>query len=99
LPLGIFAGLVLGKPIGIVGAALVMRALGVRFPQGMGLRAMMGLGVLCGIGFTMSLFIASLAYQDALRYDEAVLGVLGASVVSALLGYAWLRVVLPREAR
>jgi NhaA family Na+:H+ antiporter len=99
LPLGIFAGLVLGKPVGIVGAALVMRALGVRFPQGMGLRAMLGLGVLCGIGFTMSLFIASLAYQDALRYDEAVLGVLGASVVSALLGYAWLRVVLPREAR
>jgi NhaA family Na+:H+ antiporter len=99
LPLGIFAGLVLGKPIGIVGAALVMRALGMRFPQGMGLRAMLGLGVLCGIGFTMSLFIASLAYQDALRYDEAVLGVLGASVVSALLGYAWLRVVLPRETR
>ncbi|HWI23746.1 MAG TPA: Na+/H+ antiporter NhaA [Lysobacter sp.] len=99
LPLGIFAGLVLGKPVGIVGAALVMRVLGVRFPQGMGLRAMLGLGVLCGIGFTMSLFIASLAYQDALRYDEAVLGVLGASIVSALLGYAWLRVVLPREAR
>ena len=99
LPLGIFAGLVLGKPVGIVGAALVMRALGVRFPQGMDLRAMLGLGVLCGIGFTMSLFIASLAYQDALRYDEAVLGVLGASLASALLGYAWLRAVLPREAR
>jgi NhaA family Na+:H+ antiporter len=99
LPLGIFAGLVLGKPVGIVGAALVMRALGVRFPQGIVLRAMLGLGVLCGIGFTMSLFIASLAYQDALRYDEAVLGVLGASLASALLGYAWLRAVLPREAR
>jgi len=99
LPLGIFAGLVLGKPIGIVSAALVMRALGVRFPQGMDLRAMLGLGVLCGIGFTMSLFIASLAYQDAVRYDEAVLGVLGASVMSALLGYAWLRAVLPRDAR
>ena len=99
LPLGIFAGLLLGKPVGIVGAALVMRALGVRFPQGMDLRAMLGLGVLCGIGFTMSLFIASLAYQDALRYDEAVLGVLGASLASALLGYAWLRAVLPREAR
>jgi Na+:H+ antiporter, NhaA family len=99
LPLGIFAGLVLGKPVGIVGAALVMRVLGVRFPQGMDLRAMLGLGVLCGIGFTMSLFIASLAYQDALRYDEAVLGVLGASLASALFGYAWLRAVLPREAR
>jgi hypothetical protein len=55
--------------------------------------------VLCGIGFTMSLFIASLAYQDPLRYDEAVLGILGASVLSALLGYLWLRMVLPGGAR
>ncbi len=98
LPAGIFAGLVLGKPVGIVGAAVLMRALGVRFPSGMDLRAMIGLGVLCGIGFTMSLFIASLAYQDVSRYEAAVLGVLGASVVSALLGYAWLRAVLPRGA-
>ena len=99
LPVGIFAGLVLGKPLGIVSAALALRACGVRFPRGMDLRAMLGLGVLCGIGFTMSLFIASLAWQDALRYEEAVLGVLVASVTSALLGYAWLRAVLPREAR
>jgi len=99
LPLGIFVALVVGKPVGIVGAAMLMRTCGVRFPQGMDLRAMVGLGVLCGIGFTMSLFIASLAYQDALRYDEAVLGVLSASVASALLGYAWLRVVLPRVVR
>jgi NhaA family Na+:H+ antiporter len=95
LPLGVSLGLVLGKPIGIVGAALAMRALGwARFPAGMDLRAMLGLGLLCGIGFTMSLFIASLAYEG-LYYEEAVLGVLGGSVVSALLGYAWLRAVLP----
>jgi NhaA family Na+:H+ antiporter len=73
-----------------------MRALGwARFPEGMDLRAMLGLGALCGIGFTMSLFIASLAYDDRLRYDEAVLGILGASVLSAVLGYLWLRTVLP----
>ncbi|NUS39775.1 MAG: Na+/H+ antiporter NhaA [Lysobacter sp.] len=95
LPLGIAVGLVAGKPVGIVGAALALRGLGwARFPDGMGLRAMLGLGALCGIGFTMSLFIASLAYAG-LRYEEAVLGVLAGSVVSALLGYAWLRVVLP----
>jgi NhaA family Na+:H+ antiporter len=95
LPLGIVLGLVLGKPIGIVGAALGMRALGwARFPDGMDLRAMIGLGVLCGIGFTMSLFIASLAYSD-MRYEEAVLGVLVASVIAAALGIAWLRAVLP----
>lgn len=96
LPAGIALGLVLGKPIGIVGAALAMRALGwARFPTGMDLRAMLGLGVLCGVGFTMSLFIASLAYHDRLRYDESVLGILGASVTSAVLGYFWLRRVLP----
>jgi NhaA family Na+:H+ antiporter len=96
LPLGILLGLMLGKPVGIVGAALLMRALGwARFPAGMDLRAMLGLGVLCGIGFTMSLFIASLAYHDAARYDEAVLGILAASVLSAVLGYLWLRTVLP----
>jgi NhaA family Na+:H+ antiporter len=96
LPVGIAVGLVLGKPIGIVAAALGMRALGwARFPAGMDLRAMLGLGMLCGIGFTMSLFIASLAYHDPLLYDEAVLGVLAASVIAAVLGYLWLRAVLP----
>ncbi len=96
LPLGIVLGLVLGKPIGIVGAAVVMRALGwARFPASMDLRAMIGLGLLCGVGFTMSLFIASLAYHDPLRYGEAVLGILGASVLAAVVGYLWLRAVLP----
>jgi NhaA family Na+:H+ antiporter len=97
LPLGIVLALVLGKPVGIVGAALSLRALGLaRLPAGMDVRAMLGLGLLCGIGFTMSLFIASLAYGD-LRYEEAVLGVLAASVIAALSGLAWLRVVLPKH--
>ncbi|RDZ27172.1 Na+/H+ antiporter NhaA [Lysobacter silvisoli] len=96
LPVGIVLGLVLGKPIGIVGVALLLRALGwVKLPPGLDLRAMLGLGLMCGIGFTMSLFIASLAYQDPMRYDEAVLGVLAASLISAVLGYVWLRAVLP----
>ena len=96
LPMGIMLGLVLGKPIGIVAAAVLLRALGwARFPDGMDLRAMIGLGLLCGIGFTMSLFIASLAYPDPLLYGEAVIGILGASVIAAVVGFAWLRVVLP----
>jgi NhaA family Na+:H+ antiporter len=96
LPVGITLALVVGKPIGIVGAALVMRAARwAPFPDGMDLRAMIGLGLLCGIGFTMSLFIGSLAYADPLRYEEAVLGILGASVIAAVLGYVWLRAVLP----
>ncbi|MFQ6313577.1 Na+/H+ antiporter NhaA [Lysobacter capsici] len=96
LPMGIVLGLVVGKPVGIVGAAMLMRALGwARFPNGMDLRAMIGLGLMCGIGFTMSLFIASLAYQDARLYEEAVLGILGASLLSAVIGFGWLRAVLP----
>ncbi|HTM71538.1 MAG TPA: Na+/H+ antiporter NhaA [Luteimonas sp.] len=96
LPLGIVAGLVLGKPVGIVGAAWALRRFGgVRWPDGMDGRAMIGLGLLCGIGFTMSLFIASLAYADV-RYEEAVLGVLAASVCAAVLGMLWLRAALPR---
>ena len=88
----------LGKPIGIVGAALLMRATGLaRLPEGMDARSTVGLGLLCGIGFTMSLFIASLAYSDPLFYEEAVLGVLLASVVSAVLGYVWLRPALAKR--
>ena len=96
LPLGIALGLVLGKPLGIVAAALAMRGLRLaRFPDGMGVGAMVGLGLLCGIGFTMSLFIASLAFaDDAMRYTESVIGVLAASLVAAVVGLAWLRAAL-----
>ena len=98
LPAGIALGLVLGKPVGIVGIALVMRATGLaKFPDGMDLRALIGLGMLCGIGFTMSLFIGSLAFaRSPLHYTESVIGVLIASVVAAVLGLVWLRMVLPK---
>ncbi|HEU4812810.1 MAG TPA: Na+/H+ antiporter NhaA [Xanthomonadaceae bacterium] len=100
VPLGIAAGLVLGKPVGIVGAAIIARALGIaRFPDGMDLKAMIGLGLLCGIGFTMSLFIAGLAFGGAgEQFAGSVLGVLMASTVAAVVGYGWLRAVLPPRA-
>lgn len=100
VPLGIAAGLVLGKPVGIVGAAVIARALGIaRFPDGMDLKAMVGLGLLCGIGFTMSLFIAGLAFGGAgEQFAGSVLGVLMASTVAAVVGYGWLRAVLPPRA-
>lgn len=98
LPAGILLGLVVGKPVGIVLAALLMRAAGLaRFPDGMDLRAMLGLGLLCGIGFTMSLFIGGLAFaQSPLLYTEGVVGVLAASVIAAVLGMLWLHLVLPK---
>ena len=101
VPLGIVLGLVLGKPVGIVGAAFLARALGIaRYPDGMDGRSMLGLGLLCGIGFTMSLFIAGLAFGGAgEQFAGSVLGVLAASTVAAIVGFAWLRVVLPARDR
>lgn len=100
VPMGIALGLVLGKPIGVVGAAVLARATGIaRYPEGMDFRSILGLGLLCGVGFTMSLFIASLAYSDAGElFQFAVLGVLCASAIAATGGYAWLRLTLPRSA-
>ncbi len=100
VPLGILLGLLLGKPLGVVGAALLAKSTGLaHYPEGMDFRSMVGLGLLCGIGFTMSLFIASLAYSDdGDLFQFAVLGVLCASVAAALAGYLWLRLTLPKEA-
>lgn len=98
--LGVVVALVVGKPVGIVGAALALRATGLaRLPAGLDVRALVGLGLLCGIGFTMSLFIASLGYREGAAYVDAVLGTLGASVIAAVLGLAWLRAVLPATPR
>lgn len=97
VPLGIVLGLVLGKPVGIVAIALIARATGIaRFPEGMDFKAMLGLGMLCGVGFTMSLFISNLAFASiGGQFGEAsVLGVLCASVISALAGWVWLRLTL-----
>ena len=97
VPLGIALGLLVGKPIGIVAAALLAHVTGLaRFGEGMSFRAVVGLGLLCGIGFTMSLFIASLAFETAPALAHAsVLGVLGASLIAATAGYVWLRFALP----
>ena len=88
--LGTFFGLALGKPVGIVGFTwLAVRAGLAKLPARTDWRTMMGLGLLGGIGFTMSLFIAGLAFKDApALLDQAKLGVLAASVAAAPLGLA-----------
>lgn len=93
LPLAIGLGLVLGKQIGILGSILGAERLGIaRRPAGANLRQLWGLALLCGIGFTMSLFIAGLAFpQSPLLVEEAKLGILGGSLVSALAGLLLLR--------
>jgi len=93
VPLGIALGLVLGKAIGVFGASwLLMRATGAGLPAESTTRQFFGVCVLCGIGFTMSLFIGGLAFvgQDPIYETEVKLGVLGGSLIAGLLGVALL---------
>ena len=92
VPLGIIAGLFLGKQIGIVLGAGLLVMLGLAtLPAGASWRRLYGVAILGGIGFTMSLFIGTLAYVDGTRASEVRLGVLVGSLLSALVGYAVLR--------
>ena len=89
---GIVAGLVLGKPLGIVGAARLAQRLGwAAPPAGLGLRELVGVGMVAGIGFTVSLFVAGLAFDDPSSVAEAKVGVLAASLLSGAAGYGFLR--------
>ena len=87
LPLGIAAGLLLGKQLGVFGAVWAAARLGIaKLPDGASLRQVYGVSVLCGIGFTMSLFIGLLAFDAPSLQNEVKIGVLLGSIMSALLG-------------
>jgi NhaA family Na+:H+ antiporter len=90
--LGIVAGLFLGKQLGIFAAAAVLIRLGIaRLPAGATWRQLYGAGVCGGIGFTMSLFIGTLAFEGDHHLPLVRLGVLAGSLLSAALGWALLR--------
>lgn len=94
--LGAFLGLLVGKPLGVVLFAwLAVRTGAAALPPRVGWGAVWGTGLLAGIGFTMSLFIAALGFGDGPLLDQAKLGVLSASVVAAVVGLA----VLARTTR
>ena len=101
LPLGIVAGLFLGKQIGIMlGTGLLIVSGMAAMPAGASWWRLYGVAILGGIGFTMSLFIGTLAFGDAARHAEVRLGVLAGSLLSALVGYAALRLApRPRTRR
>jgi NhaA family Na+:H+ antiporter len=89
ISLGIMAGLVVGKPLGIV----LMSWLAVRFgggalPTGVTWSHVVGAACLAGIGFTMSLFIADLAWDNVALIANAKIGILAASILSAIVGAA-----------
>ena len=97
LALAVITGLLVGKPVGILLFSWLAVRLGIaRLPRGLGWGAITGGGFLAGIGFTMALFIASLALKGDLL-DEAKIGVLTGSIISAALGVGLLILFLPRQ--
>ncbi len=93
--LGIIAGLILGKVIGIAGVAWLAIKLGIaKLPEASSMSQILGVAFLGGIGFTMSIFVADLAFMgsDTLIF-QAKIGILCASLFSGLFGYIWLRFI------
>ncbi len=88
---GVFLGLVAGKLVGVGGAALVADRSGVgSLPDGVRRGDLVGVGALAGVGFTVSLFIATLAFDDLVLVDQAKVAIFAGSLVGALLGAALL---------
>ena len=88
--LGVVLALVLGKPLGVLGASWLAVRMGLcRLPSGVTWSGVGLVGLLAGIGFTMSIFIATLAFDDAQLLGSAKLGVLLASLLAAVLGLSW----------
>ncbi|EKO3959747.1 Na+/H+ antiporter NhaA [Vibrio fluvialis] len=102
LPLGVALGLLIGKPLGIFSFSVIAVKAGVaKLPEGINFKHIFAVSVLCGIGFTMSIFISSLAFGSAnVDYDTyARLGILMGSTSAAILGYVLLRLSLPKVAK
>ena len=100
LGLGIIIGLFVGKTVGVT----LFSWLAVKFklgslPSGSGWKHIMGLGMLAGIGFTMSIFISLLSFSDALHITEAKFAILCASVISGLGGFIFLKSIRKKKAQ
>jgi Na+:H+ antiporter, NhaA family len=90
--LGVFAGLTIGKFFGVVGFCWLAIKLGIsKLPDGVNWRQIFGVGCLAGVGFTMSLFVTTLAFSEAALVDTAKLGIFAASLVSGIAGYIVLK--------
>jgi len=97
--LGIIAGLVFGKVIGIAGVAYLAIKLGLaKLPQGSNMQQIFGVAFLGGIGFTMSIFVADLAFigNEALIF-QAKIGILSASLFAGLFGYFYLKIISKKD--
>lgn len=104
VPLGIAAGLFIGKQLGIFVLCFLTIKLGfARLPDGAGWGGLYGVSILCGVGFTMSLFVGSLAFENtvvdqSMVFDER-LGIILGSLLSGIAGYMVLHLTLPKPAK
>ncbi|MCS7294818.1 MAG: Na+/H+ antiporter NhaA, partial [Chloroflexota bacterium] len=95
---GVALGLFLGKPVGILTATFLAVRLGIgALPSGARWTQIAGVGLVAGIGFTVSLFITGLAFDPGLVQDEAKMGILAGSFLSGVVGYTYLRFVAARS--
>lgn len=89
---GVMLGLLIGKPLGISASVLLLTRLGIaRMPSSVTVRRLFGVGFLASIGFTMSMFISTLAFVDEAYLIHAKLGIFAASIVGGVVGYVLLR--------
>lgn len=97
LPIGIAMGLFIGKQIGVFGFAWFVIKMGLaKLPKSVSWSQLYGVSILCGIGFTMSLFIGSLAFEQTGEQMDDRLGILFGSILSSVVGYLLLHRVLPK---
>ncbi len=99
VPVAIFLGLFPGKAIGItLFTWLAVKLKICPWPNGMTMKNLIPLSIFGGIGFTVSLFIATLSYNDMQLLNQAKLGIFAGTIISAIVGYLMLNAVLPKEA-
>ena len=92
ITLGVAAGLLLGNPLGVLGLTWIAVRVGLgQLPSGVGWRHVLGAGFLAGIGFTVAIFVAGIAFDDPAVVDQAKMGIFGASIVAGVTGYLFLR--------
>lgn len=93
--LGILLGLIIGKPLGITIFSLIFVKMGLcALPRGVKWKELLGVGMLGGIGFTMSIFFTILSFQNVIQINQSKLMILLGSLVSGIIGYTWLNFVL-----
>ena len=98
--IGILTGLILGKPLGIVAFAFTGALLGLcKLPKGLQWKNIIGVGFLGGIGFTMSIFITILAYDDVALINSSKIAIILASITAGLLGFLFLKFTLKNTSK